>query len=436
MSLRSLFNRPRLGWVVLGFVLLITAFFGRYAKIDRIDNKLEDNVIKGEALDAYYRFLKAFGNDRILLVAFSVDKIDSALVRMLMKTERSLLALPNVQTVLSPVTPLRTQFGIASETSVEAFLGEKRQLDRYLENLKKTTAFERMIISPDWKVGGMVVRLHQETGDLVGPTISEIHAILAASMPVGTKLTGVPEITRLILDMTRRDQKMFSPLTILLTAFVLFLLFRGLFGLLIPLLAICSAFIWTKGLLIAQGHSINFVTSILPPMVLSIALTYCIHVLTEYFEESRDLGGYDPAVLEKSIRHVAYPIMLSTLTTVIGFGSLLYTSIDSIGQFGLYAAIGTTFSMILSLAVIAAGVVARRKTGHAMPTTIKSLERLIERLSRSMIRNTGRVWLVVCLLLGVSAYGLYILPIETSLIRYLPDDHDIQEANRFVEKNL
>jgi hypothetical protein len=229
---------------------------------------------------------------------------------------------------------------------------------------------------------------------------------------------------------------MFSPLTILLTSVVLFLLFRGLFGLFVPLLAICSAFIWTKGLLILQGHSINFVTSILPPMILSIALTYCIHILTEYFENSRNLSAYDPEVLEKSVRHVAYPIMLSTLTTVIGFGSLLYTSIDSIGQFGLYAAIGTFFSMVLSLTVISAGVVARHKTGHAMPETIKSLERHIEKLSRLMIRNPGKVWLVVFLMIGVSAYGLYILPIETSLIRYLPDDHDIQEANRFVEEKL
>jgi hypothetical protein len=417
-------------------VLLITAFFGKFARIDRIDNKLEDNVIKGEILDAYYRYLKAFGNDRILLLAFPVEKLDSSLVRMLTKTERRLLAHPNVQTVLSPVTPLRSQFGVETEKAVEEFLAETRQLDRYLENMKKTTAFERLIISPNWQVGGMVVRLHQETGDLVGPTIREIQEIVAQEMPKGTKLTGVPEITRLILDMTRRDQKLFSPLTILITSIVLFLLFRGLFGLFIPLLAICSAFIWTKGLLIAQGHAINFVTSILPPMILSIALTYCIHILTEYFENSRDLETFSPEVLEKSIRHVAYPIMLSTLTTVIGFGSLLYTSIDSIGQFGFYAAIGTFFSMVLSLVVLSAGIVARQKTGHAMPSTIKSLEGYIESFSRAMIRNPGRVWLVVFLLLGLSAYGLYKLPIETSLIRYLPDDHDIQDANRFVEENL
>ena len=78
----------------------------------------------------------------------------------LFKTEQALLSLPNVQTVLSPVTPLRTQFGIASDADLEIFLEEKRQLERYLENLKKTVAFERLIISPDWKVGGMVIRLN------------------------------------------------------------------------------------------------------------------------------------------------------------------------------------------------------------------------------------------------------------------------------------
>lgn len=436
MNLRSLFDRPVVGWIVLGIVFLVTCFFGQYARIDRIDNRLEDNVIPGEALDSYYRFLKAFGNDRILLVAFPVDKIDPPLVRMLFKTEQALRALPNVQTVLSPVTPLSSQFGIASEAALELFLGEKRQLERYLENMQKTLAFERMIISRDWKVGGMVVRLHQETGDLVGPTIRDIRTILAATMPIGTRLTGVPEITRLILDMTRRDQKLFSPLTTLLIAIVLFILFRGLFGLFTPLLAICSAFIWTKGLHMALGNSVNFVTSILPPMILSIALTYCIHILTDYFEDSRHLDSFDPAVLEKSVRHVAYPIMLSTLTTVIGFGSLVYTSIESIGQFGIYAAIGTTFSMILALTVIPAGIVARRKTGQAMPTTIKSLEKYIEALARAMIGNPGRVWFVVILLIALSVYGLSILPIETSLIRYLPDDHDIREANQFVEKNL
>ncbi len=433
--MHTLFGNRRLAWLVVIVVLLITAKLAPFARLERIDNKLEDNVLHDEALAAYYRFLNTFGNDRILLAAFPVDKIDRPLVRRLFATEQALLELHNVQTVLSPITALRVNLGVSTWQQLEQFLEDERQLERYVENMKKTTTMDRLIISSDWKVGGLVIRLKQETGDLVADSIAEVSAVLDRNMPLGTQLTGVPEITRLIIEMTRRDQKLFSPLTVLLMAGVLWLLYRSSFGLFAPLLAIICALIWTKGTMMAMGNSVNFVTSILPPMVLSVALTFVIHVLTEYFESTRHTDTFDPALLHQSMRHVLRPFLISGVATMIGFGSLIYQSVDAIAQFGAYSALGTVFAMLLALTLVPALIMLTRCTGKHVGS-IRWLELDLERLARFLLGNPRKVWCLILAFLAISLYGISILPIETSLIRFLPADHAIQDANRYVEKNL
>lgn len=433
--MNSLFGRRWVGWVGLALVLAGTAFFGRYARLDRIDNRLEDNVVSNETLAAYYRFLRVFGNDRILLVGFEAPAIDPGLVRRLLDAELALLRLDNVQSVLSPVSPLRTQFGIGSRWRLERFLGEPRQLERYLENLRKTRSYDRLIVSPDWKAGGIVIRLKAETGDLVEASLAEVRAVLQDRLTIPHHLTGIPEITRLILEMTRRDQKLFSPLSVLLIGIVLWALYRTWFGMAIPLLAIVSAFVWTKGLLIANGNSVNFVTSILPPMVLSIALTYCIHLLTYYYTLAEGQREFRPDLLAEAVRHEAHPVFLSVLTTVVGFGSLLSNDIYAIGVFGLYSSIGTLLSGVLAFLVIPAGVVAFRRVEATAPS-IEGLEPRLARFAAGVIRHRWWVWVVNFVGLGLAAVGIARLPVETSLIRYLPDDHQIQAANRFVEERL
>lgn len=428
-------RRPRLAWLLLAIVLLITGWLGKYARIDRIDNRLEDNVVANHTLEAYYRFLGAFGNDRFLLAGFSVDRIDAELVRALFDTELALLRLPNVQTVLSPVSALRTQLGITTRTALDSFLEEDHQLDRYLENMRRTRSAERLIISPDWKTGGLVIRLRQETGDLVADSLDQLQTVLDAQLGRPYHLTGIPQITRLIVDMTRRDQRMFTPLSLLLITLVLVILYRSPFGVITPLLAIIASVIWTKGVLIMSGHSVNFVTSILPPMVISIALTYAIHVLTEYRLTVRDAEHYHPEVLADVMNRVLRPIALSALTTVIGFGSLMFNEVEAIRQFGFYSGAGTLFAMLLAWIVIPSSIAARKYVGRDI-SSVGTLEAAIEKLARLLLRHPHRVWagtLILCVLAGI---GLANLQIETSLIRYLPDDHAIQEANGFVESNL
>lgn len=428
-------RRPGMAWLLLAVVAAVTAWFGTYARVDRIDNRLEDNVVANRTLEAYYRYLEVFGNDRILLAGFSVDRIDPPLVRALFDTELALLRLPNVQTVLSPVSALRTQLGITDRPALETFLGEDRQLDRYLDNMRRTRSADRLIISPDWKTGGMVIRLRQETGDLAAGSLNQTRAVLDAHLGRPYHLTGIPEITRLIVEMTRHDQRLFTPLSLALITVMLIVLYRSPFGVIAPLFAIIASVIWTKGLLIRSGHAVNFVTSILPPMVISIALTYAIHILTEYRLTVRDAERYHPEVLADVMSRVLRPIALSALTTVIGFGSLILNDVEAIRQFGFYSGAGTLFAMLLAWIVIPAGIAARRYVGKDIET-VGSLEAAIERLARLLLRHPGRVWAGTLLLCAVAGVGLARLQIETNLIRYLPDNHEIQDANRFVETNL
>lgn len=78
-------------------------------------------------------------------------------------------------------------------------------------------------------------------------------------------------------------------------------------------------------------------------IVLGVALSYCLHVLTHYKYVS------DP---EQVIREQAKPVILGTLTTIGAFAGLLFTKSELLSDFGLFASlamVGTTLFCLIFL---------------------------------------------------------------------------------------
>jgi predicted RND superfamily exporter protein len=78
-------------------------------------------------------------------------------------------------------------------------------------------------------------------------------------------------------------------------------------------------------------------------IVLGVALSYCLHVLTHYKYVS------DP---ERVIREQTKPVILGSLTTIGAFAGLLFTKSELLWDFGMFASlgmIGTTLCCLIFL---------------------------------------------------------------------------------------
>ena len=103
--------------------------------------------------------------------------------------------------------------------------------------------------------------------------------------------------------------------------------------------------LWLLGLYGWLGYSLDPLTIAVAPLLLGIGIDDGLHAL----HGSRVHGGLVPA-----LEQVGQAMTLTTLTTCVGFGSLLFSRVPALRLSGLLVACGTLFCLIATLVVLPA----------------------------------------------------------------------------------
>ena len=103
--------------------------------------------------------------------------------------------------------------------------------------------------------------------------------------------------------------------------------------------------LWTFGLIFALGREVDLLTVIVPIFVIVMGSADGLHFVTHFQEATAE----DPVErVSDALRHVGIPMILTTVSTAVGFLSLLATDVSPIRQLGLFTAIGIGFAGIIS----------------------------------------------------------------------------------------
>lgn len=129
--------------------------------------------------------------------------------------------------------------------------------------------------------------------------------------------------------------------------------FRRLSNLYLPLLIVVLTVVWTFGLLGMWGVPVNFLTIAVVPLLLGVGIDDAIHMLHRYDGERR-AGLSGGSAVDIAVMRTGRALLLTTLTTVVGFSSLLVSRSPTIQQFGLLASFSMLTSFIVTMAVIPA----------------------------------------------------------------------------------
>jgi len=121
--------------------------------------------------------------------------------------------------------------------------------------------------------------------------------------------------------------------------------FRSLACLILALVPVAAGTIWMVGLMGWLGIPFNPANIMTLPLVIGIGVTSGIHILNRFAEEQT------PSILAKS---TGKAVIVSGLTTVVGFGSLMLAEHRGIESLGYVMSIGTSTCMIAALTFLPA----------------------------------------------------------------------------------
>ena len=109
--------------------------------------------------------------------------------------------------------------------------------------------------------------------------------------------------------------------------------------------------IWVLGTMTLAGIPYNVITALITALSIGIGVDYTIHIIHRYeeeFEHSRD----PETAARRTLGTTGSALLGSALTTALGFGVLIFSSLTPFQQFGMVTAITIAYALIAAVVVV------------------------------------------------------------------------------------
>ncbi len=190
--------------------------------------------------------------------------------------------------------------------------------------------------------GDMLAFLHP-TGEIFDP--QALTEFVAASRRVDASVTGFPLVFH---KMSGRITGGFYRAVVLgavLVALILFVDFRNPRDTALAMVPLAMGVVWMMGAMRVCGIPFNFANLVAVPLIIGVGIDNGVHVIHRVRLEGRQ--GMDLV-----LRHTGRAILIASLTTMIGFGSLALASHRGLASLGAVLLLGVGSCLITSTVVL------------------------------------------------------------------------------------
>ncbi len=316
------------------------------------------------------------------------------------------------------------------------------------ERVRNNPLFYGKIVSQDERstvfIAGVPaqISMHDEPIAALKAKISRKLAELQQKYPdVTVNFSGTAMLKAFISEYMQKDMRKLFPFTILLVAVLLFLVLRSVFGMCVPLLVTIFSIVWTFGLKGMLDSPLTIVETTIPVMLIAIGCADGIHLISEFLGFYRR-GMSAPEALQNTMRLLTLPVILTSVTTAIGFASLITAPGVSIRSMGLYLAFGVMVAMTFSILFIpillsfyrsASG---RNEAKHAGAATDSLFHRIVSPLARQVLEHRKIVAASALVLLSFAVLGIFHIQVESDEVRYFKKQNAFRKSTENIQRDL
>jgi predicted RND superfamily exporter protein len=259
--------------------------------------------------------------------------------------------------------------------------------------------------------------------------------ILARAPPgLSASAAGGPVINRALDRSSEEVGRRHFPVLVLLASALLLTVFRDLAGVVVPLLFVAVVEAVLLGVMGLAGARMNLVLAVLPPLLFVITLATSIHLVVRF----RDLraGGMSANEAVVSTWHeCGWAVFWAGVTQIIGFGSLITSSVRPVRDLGAWAAAGILFMTLAAFTALPA--LLALLGGSQRAVTLRGEEagrRFGLFVSDWAMRRRKFVLTLTALVAVLSLLGLPRLTVESNVLRYFRPDHPVRAQVERLER--
>jgi hypothetical protein len=163
-------------------------------------------------------------------------------------------------------------------------------------------------------------------------------------------LSGTNVINQRVRSLVVRDAWIACVVGTLLVALLIWMDFRSLSRTLAALAPLTVGLIWMAGGMVAFDTPMNFINIFVTTMIIGIGVDYGVHILHR-FQEVQD---YPREQFERGIIETGKAVVAASVSTVFGFGSMMFSSYPGLISTGKVANLGAIATCLVAITLVPA----------------------------------------------------------------------------------
>lgn len=355
-----------------------------------------------------------------------------------------------------------TDDDVVSLSTIDNILGTENgfEVAKFMETLPTDSAgteeLRRKLYDNGMFVGGIISRDGTATAiyaELESDAKSrtqvyrDIKTLIAEEMQKGGPekiyLAGRPVLEVTFGEYMAADMQKMMPIVMVVVIIVLFLTFRSLSGIILPLLVVIGSVIWSLGIMSLSGIPLFTISTQMPVILMAVGTAYGIHILNKYFQDRIQFPEMDKRQLILAVMDEIWkPVMMTGLTTAVGFSSLVTAYMVPIRYFGIFTAVGVLAAMLFSLLMIPAAltvfnVKVRIKAGNdAQPSANGLFSHWLSKSGGLIFDHRRLVILATGAIIIVATFGLWRISTNSSWMEGIKHSSDVYIANEILNEKF
>ncbi len=267
--------------------------------------------------------------------------------------------------------------------------------------------------------------------------IDEIRDVISKYNQSATiHLGGIPMIADDMMTFIKNDIVVFGLGVFVFIIATLWLIFRNIKWVIMPLLGCSVSVAIMTGLLGLLGWKVTVISSNFIALMLILNMAMNIHVTVRFLQLKKEFPNLTnaEAVLESS-KKMFLPILYTVLTTICAFLSLIFSGIKPIIDFGWMMTLGLTVSILVTFSLLPSLLsIFAKNDDLEVKDTEKSI--ITSALSSFAKGNTKLIFGASILVVVLSVLGISKLEVENSFINYFDKETEIYKGMKKIDDEL
>lgn len=418
--------------IISSLLVIITAFFGWQAQSLGFDFEFEKFFPRNHPeTKLYQKHVEQFGYDNdFMQIILSHDQsvFNSAFLTNASQFEKELRKIKDIEKVFSP---LSLQHAVKSPTGLVIFPlihpSDSFKLPRDSVRIYGNDFYKAAFSEDAKSLSIYLIHAHFDDPERTEKLLNQIQIKAEDNGITSYRLVGKLSASQEFLGYIKTDFGKFLAASIVIGFVLLLLIFRNIKSAMLPFGISILSIIWLFGLMGSLGFEINLLSSLLPPILLFVSMSDAIHLINALNKANGE--SKKDRILE-ALNVVWTPTLLTSITTAIGFLSLLWINTEPVQLLGVFAAFGILFAFIITFSL---GLVVASTTKFSSSRKILSIR---EGYLSKLQKRRKYIILSTIVVLLIFIPGISQLEINAFLLDDLPPESSVRKDFEFADSNL